>query len=519
MASNYELKEAPPSQEKPASITGVETTDIAAASFEDSAVKLFLETHQYTAEELAAEASAVRRIVDRRIVPIICITYMIQFLDKLSLNYASAYSLIDDLGLGGHRYAWTAAVFNFGLLFWSIPTTLLLQRFPLAKFTGTMILGWSIVLICHVAARNYAGILVLRFVLGMFEASVVPAVMNLVSMWYTRSEQPIRLYTFHAFNGMATMLGALLAYGLGHSHSSHLKSWKLIFLTIGLLNFVWAWVFLWLMPDSPMSAKFLTHRQQVVAVKRVSENMIGVKNKKFKPRQALEAITDLRVLGYATIGLAGGTINGGVSNFATALIKGYGYSGIQATLLQLPVGGFEFVLIPICGLIATRFTNARCLVLAGVCLIPFGGLLGIRFTSLDHKWTLVGCTWLQYMVGGPVIISCNLLASNVAGHTKRSISNGIYFVFYAAGNIAGANIFFAREKPRYFSAISGLLICYAGIIVVGLGLRLYMQWENKRRDRITVVDGIAPGGIDDAGALGGFNDETDKENLHFRYAL
>lgn len=31
----------------------------------------------------------------------ICITYTLQFLDKLSLNYASAYSLKEDLDLGG----------------------------------------------------------------------------------------------------------------------------------------------------------------------------------------------------------------------------------------------------------------------------------------------------------------------------------------------------------------------------------------------------------------------------------
>jgi hypothetical protein len=39
-------------------------------------------------------------------------TYTIQFLDKLSLNYASAYTLIPDLGLEGQRYSWVAAIFS-----------------------------------------------------------------------------------------------------------------------------------------------------------------------------------------------------------------------------------------------------------------------------------------------------------------------------------------------------------------------------------------------------------------------
>jgi hypothetical protein len=32
------------------------------------------------------------------------------------LNYASAYTLIPDLGLEGQRYSWVAAIFNFGYL-------------------------------------------------------------------------------------------------------------------------------------------------------------------------------------------------------------------------------------------------------------------------------------------------------------------------------------------------------------------------------------------------------------------
>jgi len=159
------------------------------------------------------------------------------------LNYASAYSLIPDLGLQGQRYSWVAAIFNFGYLFWAIPANLLIQRLPVAKYTGTMIFLWSILLCCHVAAKNYAGILVLRFLLGMFEASISPAIMNIVSMFYTRSEQPLRMCIFLAFNGMATMVGALLGYGLGHADSGTLKPWQLIFLTIGLINFVWSFVF------------------------------------------------------------------------------------------------------------------------------------------------------------------------------------------------------------------------------------------------------------------------------------
>jgi MFS family permease len=376
-----------------------------------------------------------------------------------------------------------------------------------------MILIWSVLLCCHVAAKNYAGILALRFILGMFEASISPAIMNIVSMFYTRDEQPLRMCIFLAFNGMATMVGALLGYGLGHAHSPHIKTWQLIFLVIGLMNFVWAWVFLLVMPDSPSTAKFLTHKQRIVAIDRISSNNIGVKTKQFNRSQAVEALLDVKVHCLMLIGFCCGIINGGVSNFASALIKGFGFSGIYATLLQLPTGAFEFFLVPLCGLAAGYFKNTRCLILAIICLPPLGGLLGIRLTPLSERWTLVGCTWLQYLVGAPVILSWNLLTTNIAGHTKRSTANGLWFVFYAGGNVAGANIFFSREAPRYFSALTGLIVAYCAMVVIAGILATWMWTENKRRDRMYGK------GEDEQAVIDGFSDVTDLQAKHFRYAL
>ncbi|KAF2742129.1 allantoin permease [Sporormia fimetaria CBS 119925] len=498
----------------PARDPSMDEAQIAAKKqMQDIGADLYLEVKQYSREELEAERKAVLRKIDWVIMPMICITYTIQFLDKLSLNYANAYTLTPDLGLEGGRYGWVAAIFNFGYLFWALPANYLIQRLPVSKYTGSMILLWSLLLCCHVAAKNYAGILALRFLLGMFEASISPAIMNIVSMFYTRSEQPLRMCVFLAFNGMATMVGALLGYGLGHAHSPHIKTWQLIFLVIGLLNFVWAWIFLWVMPDSPSSAKFLTHKQRIVAIDRVASNMIGVKTKQFHKAQAIEALLDFKVLCLALIGLGCGVINGGVSNFSSSLIKGFGFSGIYATLLQLPTGAIEFVVVPLCGLAAGYFKDTRCYILAFICLPPLAGLLGIRFTPLEQKWSLVGCTWLQYIVGAPVVISWNLLTTNIAGHTKRSTANGLWFLLYAAGNIAGANTFFARETPRYFSALTGLIVCYCGMVVVVLILRQWMWFENRRRNKKYGA------GEDEQAVRDGFSDLTDKKAKHFRYAL
>ncbi|KAK6457221.1 allantoate permease [Scheffersomyces xylosifermentans] len=477
---------------------------------------LYEKAQDISVEEEEEIRRKVIRKVDMRIVPLLCITYTLQFLDKLSLNYAAAYSLKEDLDLTGQRYSWVAAIFNFGYLFWALPGNYIIQRVPVAKYTGFMLFTWAIILIGHIGLTNYGGALVVRFILGMFEASISPSCMLICSSFYTIKNQPIRMCIFLSFNGVATMVGALLGFALGHATNSSLKPWKLIFLVIGLLNLVWSLIFLWLCPDAPNKAKFLTEEEKAVLVKEVASNNQGLKDAHFKKYQAMEALCDVGVWMVGVIGLGCGVINGGTSNFASALIKGYGFSGLNATALQLPTGAIELVVVATAGFVIFNIRNSRCYVLFGICIPPLAGLIGIHTISLDHKWALVGCTFLQFIVGGPVILCWILLNANVSGSSKKTIANGIWFVFYATGNIVGANIFFAREAPKYRSGMIGLITCYCVMMVIAILYRFLLVRRNKRKNE-------AQGGYDDniamQAVIDGFKGLTDFENEGFRYSL
>ncbi|RMY85031.1 hypothetical protein D0864_07409 [Hortaea werneckii] len=301
------------SSETPASIDHGESQDIAA--------DLFKEMLQYSEDELESRAKAVRWKLDLIIVPLVAVTHGLQFLNKTSLNFASAYDLREDLGLSGHRFAWSAAIFNFGFLFWSLPTNLIIQRVPIGRYTGLHILLWSLLVCLHAVARNYAGMLALRFFLGMAEAGIAPSCMNIISMWFTRSETPLRMCISLAFNGLAYIVASLVSYGLGHVTEAAVTPWQLIFLTYGGLNFVWGVVFLLLVPDQPANARFLSHEEKLVAVWRTSKNLVGIKNPHFNRKQAVEAFCDVKVWLTTILGLAPGIILGGVTNFMTSLIK------------------------------------------------------------------------------------------------------------------------------------------------------------------------------------------------------
>jgi MFS family permease len=91
----------------------------------------------------------------------------------------------------------------------------------------SLVLGWGIAQTTMAACHNYAGLLVTRFFLGLFEAGCLPLFSVITNQWYRRSEQPMRVVAWYSTNGIGTIAASALSYGLGHIPSDTLKSWQM----------------------------------------------------------------------------------------------------------------------------------------------------------------------------------------------------------------------------------------------------------------------------------------------------
>lgn len=52
---------------------------------------------------------------------------------------------------------------------------------------------WAVALIAHVGCKNFTGLFIVRFILGMCEGSITAGFMIVSSMFYTRTEQTVRV--------------------------------------------------------------------------------------------------------------------------------------------------------------------------------------------------------------------------------------------------------------------------------------------------------------------------------------
>lgn len=114
----------------------------------------------------------VLRRIDLRILPIILFVYCLQSLDKTSLSYASVFGLIQDTNLVGDQFSWLGSVVYVAQLVFQPLIAWGLVKFPIGKFSSTMVLLWGAVLCTMAAAHNFGGLMATRLLLGTFEASV-----------------------------------------------------------------------------------------------------------------------------------------------------------------------------------------------------------------------------------------------------------------------------------------------------------------------------------------------------------
>ncbi|KAJ6014994.1 hypothetical protein N7540_009585 [Penicillium herquei] len=446
-----------------------------------------------------ALAKRILRKIDRRLVPLMFLTYMLNFMDKTILSSAAVFGLEEDTGLVGQQYSWVSSVFYFGYLGWSYPTTFLIARLPTGKYVTANTFFWGAVVALTAACQNFGGLITVRFLLGVAEASITPAFMFITTTWYTRDEIPTRTGIWFAGNSVGGIASNFLAYGLGHVKDS-VGPWRWMFIVLGLLTFLWAFVIWFLLPDSIPKAKFLTEEERQFATNRILVAGTGTTEKTiWKWDQVVECLIDPKTWLIFALELLTQIPNGGTQNFANLVIESFGFTNLESTLVNIPYSLITVTAIAASGWLAGRYRELNCLLIIAVVLpCVIGSAIIYSRAHVVHGVQLFGY-FLLSTGSAAMPLAMSLVQANYRGVTKKMTVTALLFLAYCAGNIAGPQFFLSSEAPTYGTAFRTIMICYALTIVFALALRFYLQWLNEKR----VQEEGFQGSAGNAGAVGG----------------
>jgi MFS family permease len=206
-----------------------------------------------------------------------------------------------------------------------LPGVYLAQRFPVGKYVAVVMFLWGGITICTAAVTTYQGLLAQRFFLGVAEAGIAPAFSLITAMWYKRQEQPLRYAIWYSSVGMGALLGSLLLYAMGQIRGP-LPSWHYQFMIIGGVTSVWGIALWFLLPDSPLTAYFLSRENKIVAIERMRWEQSGIENKTVKMEQIKEAFSDPKTWFYVLVTFLCNFTNGPVTGFGSIIVQSFGVS-------------------------------------------------------------------------------------------------------------------------------------------------------------------------------------------------
>jgi MFS family permease len=228
---------------------------------------------------------------------------------------------------------------------------------------------WGVATACGAAATNYQTLLASRVFLGIFEATIGPSLLLISSQWYTKSEQAPRFSFWYLGLGVGQIVGGAVSYGFQHmSPTAALAGWRTMFVVLGCVTVAIGLSTALFVPDTPMKAKWLSDNEKVALLKHVSVNQTGIEDRKFKPKQILEALMDpqlyLMVLAVILLSVSSGV----VTTYSATLIKSLKYDSPTAALMNMPSGAVSIFFTLLVGF-GIRMQSHRWAWIV-VCIIP-----------------------------------------------------------------------------------------------------------------------------------------------------
>jgi len=191
-----------------------------------------------------------------RLIPVAFITYSLAYLDRANFGFAAAGEMAKDLHITAATSSLLGSLFFLGYFFFQIP-----GAHYAANKSAKKLIFWSLILWGALAAAtglvsNITLLMIIRFMLGVVESAVMPAMIILLSRWFTKAERS-RANTFLILGNPVTILWMSIVSG----YLVNAAGWRWMFIWEGLPAIIWAFFWWRLVSDRPAKATWLTPQE------------------------------------------------------------------------------------------------------------------------------------------------------------------------------------------------------------------------------------------------------------------
>src|ERR1700730_5267595 len=217
---------------------------------------------------LALENPAYKAVfakIDRRLLPLLLVAYMVAYLDRINIGYAQL-QMKQTLPFDDAIYGLGAGIFFIGYFLFEVPSNLLLDRIGARKTLLRIMVLWGAAACAMMFVSTPLQFYVVRFLLGAFEAGFFPGVILYFTYWYPSVRRGQVIAIFMSATTIVSVIagppcGFILKYFDGFAG---LHGWQCLVLVQGLPAVVLGFLVYLLLKDKPSHASWLSRGEKAL---------------------------------------------------------------------------------------------------------------------------------------------------------------------------------------------------------------------------------------------------------------
>ncbi|KAL5514207.1 hypothetical protein ACEPAG_2295 [Sanghuangporus baumii] len=221
-----------------------------------------------------------QRILEHRLVrkldcriSMLLILNILNNIDRNNVASARLRGFESDLRLTGKEYDIVLSIFYVGYILLQVPSNMFLNHTGRPSlYLPTCVAIWGVVTILTGVVSSFTGVLLIRFFLGIIQATFFSGAVFLLSKWYTRKELGLRITFLYSAHLLGNAFGGLLASGIldGMQGKFGLPGWRWLFYIEGSLTVLIAISAKFVLPDFPTSSRWLSPEERELAMHRMA---------------------------------------------------------------------------------------------------------------------------------------------------------------------------------------------------------------------------------------------------------
>lgn len=419
------------------------------------------------------------------IMPIVFITYSLAYLDRANYGFASAAGINRDLHITHGVSSLLGALFFLGYFFFQLPGAIYAERRSVKKLVFVSLLAWGLLAAATGMVNDVRVLLAIRFLLGVVEAAVMPAMLIFISNWFTRRERS-RANTFLILGNPVTILWMSVLSG----YLVDSFGWRAMFIGEGVPAILWAVCWWFLVQDRPRDARWMSDAQLTAlehTLKQEQEGLVPVRNYAQALRSGPVVLLAFQFF-FWSIGVYGFVL------WLPSILKDASSLGMVATgwLSALPYFAATVAMIAVSWRSDKRQSRMEFVwpsLLIGAIAFGASCLLGKHAFWWSYAFLVIAGAAMYAPYGPFFAIVPELLPKNVAGGAMAVINGmgalGSFVGSYAVGALNGAT----GSPGASYALMSGSLLV-ATLLV--LAMKRYSPSRTTPRQTPTQTPTIAP---------------------------